>query len=178
MSLLLAYLLVNWIPLLLRRTGMSAEDAVLGTVIFNLSGILGSCLFSRHVDAASRPLRLMIGTYCASALAVAAIGVVGARFWPVMMCIFAAGFLLIGIQMTLSAFIASSYPTALRATAVGCVQAVGRFGSLLGPLAAGGLLSLGMFPAQLFASSSIAALLAAAALVPLAHAKTPVTRHD
>lgn len=172
MSLLLSYLLLSWIPLLLRETGLSVRDAVLGTVTFNVAGIIGSYLFTRRVDAASRPLALMIGAYCASALAVAAIGVVGARFWPVMTSIFLAGFLLVGIQMTLSAFIASSYPTPLRATAVGWVQAVGRFGSLLGPLAAGGLLSLGALPPQLFVISSIAALLAAAALAVLA--RTPL----
>jgi AAHS family 4-hydroxybenzoate transporter-like MFS transporter len=146
---------------------MSVQDAVLGTVTFNLSGIIGSYLFTRRIDAAARPFGLMIGTYCASALAVAAIGNVGTQFWPVMTTIFAAGALLIGIQMTMSAFIASSYPTPLRATAVGWVQGIGRFGSLLGPLAAGALLSSGMPPSQLFATSSVAALFAAGALALL-----------
>ena len=178
MSLLLAYLLVNWIPLLLNQSGMSKQSAVAGTIVFNIAGILGSYLFTRRVDALSRPLPLIIKVYCASAFAVAAIGTAGSRFWPAMACIFLAGFLLIGIQMTLSAFITSSYPTAVRATAVGWVQAVGRFGSLLGPLAAGALVSVGMLPVQLFASSSIAAILAAAALGLLVRSKSPVSAHD
>jgi MFS transporter, AAHS family, 4-hydroxybenzoate transporter len=178
MSLLLAYLLVNWIPLLLNQSGMSKQSAMVGTIVFNIAGIFGSYLFTRRVDAVSRPLPLIIKVYCASAFAVAAIGTAGSRFWPAMACIFLAGFLLIGIQMTLSAFITGSYPTAVRATAVGWVQAVGRFGSLVGPLAAGALVSVGMLPVQLFASSSIAAILAAAALGLLARAKTPVTIHE
>jgi AAHS family 4-hydroxybenzoate transporter-like MFS transporter len=82
-----------------------------------------------------------------------------------------AGFLLIGIQLTMSAYVTSCYPTPLRATAVGWVQAMGRFGSLLGPLAAGALLSLGMGPSKLFVTSSIAALLAATALAFLARTR-------
>jgi AAHS family 4-hydroxybenzoate transporter-like MFS transporter len=168
MSLLLSYLLLSWIPLLLRDFGLSVRDAVLGAVTFNLAGILGSYVFIRVVEGSSRPLGPMIATYCASAFAVTAIGAVGAHFLPVMTSIFVAGFLLVGTQMTLSAFIASSYPTTLRATAIGCVQAVGRCGSLIGPLVAGGLMSLGMAAAQLLALSSIAALFAAAALALLA----------
>jgi len=78
-----------------------------------------------------------------------------------------AGFLLIGIQLTMAAYVTSCYPTPLRATAVGWVQAMGRLGSLLGPLAAGALLSLGMGPSRLFVTSSIAAVMAAAALAVL-----------
>jgi MFS transporter, AAHS family, 4-hydroxybenzoate transporter len=168
MSLLLTYLLLSWIPLLLRESGMSLRDALFGSVIFNFAGIVGSFVFTRRVDELSRPLILMIAAYCAAAAAVASIGLVGIKFWPVAISVFVAGFLLVGIQMTLSAFVASKYPTNLRATAVGWVQGVGRFGSLLGPLAAGGLVSVGMIPSKLFATSSIAALLAAAALALLA----------
>jgi MFS transporter, AAHS family, 4-hydroxybenzoate transporter len=168
MSLLLTYFLVNWIPLVLHQAGLSIQDAVLGTVVFNLAAIIGSYVLSTHVDRGARPIVLMVWAYCASALAVAAIGWVGAHFWPSMIIIFIAGFLLAGIQMTLMAFVTSSYPPMLRATAVGWVQAVGRVGSLLGPLTAGGLLSLGMLPSQLFATLAIAALLAAAALATLA----------
>jgi MFS transporter, AAHS family, 4-hydroxybenzoate transporter len=42
MSLMLVYLFVNWIPLLLRQAGLPLEQALLGTIIFNLAGIIGS----------------------------------------------------------------------------------------------------------------------------------------
>jgi AAHS family 4-hydroxybenzoate transporter-like MFS transporter len=164
MSLLLTYLLVNWIPLLLHKMGLSIQGSLLGTVMFNIAGILGSFVFTRVVDTGARPVRLMMWIYLTSALAVAAIGGVGVRFWPVMGSISVAGFLLIGIQLTMAAYVTSCYPTQLRATAVGWVQAMGRLGSLLGPLAAGALLSLGMGPSKLFVTSSIAAVLAALAL--------------
>jgi AAHS family 4-hydroxybenzoate transporter-like MFS transporter len=167
MSLLLSYLLVNWIPQLLHQQGMSATDAVYGTVVLNLAGIFGSYVMTRRVDANARPLRMLVVLYCAAAVGVAAIGMVGTGFWPTMAAIFVAGFLLIGVQMTSSAVAAGSFPTLLRATAVGWIQGVGRVGSLIGPLAAGILLSFGMQPARLLMIASLAAVLAAAALALL-----------
>jgi MFS transporter, AAHS family, 4-hydroxybenzoate transporter len=168
MSLLLSYLLLNWIPQLLHQRGMSVTDAVYGTVMLNLAGIIGSFLLTRRIDANSRPLGMLIAVYCASAIAVATIGIVGTSFWPTMAAIFAAGFFLIGVQMTTSAVAAGCYPTAVRGTAIGWIQGVGRVGSLLGPITAGTLLSLGMAPARLFMVTSLAALGAAAALALLA----------
>jgi MFS transporter, AAHS family, 4-hydroxybenzoate transporter len=168
MSLLLTYLLINWMPLLLKQSGMATDSAVLGAVVLNLSGIIGSYVFSRRMDRSRRPIPLMVIAYVASACAVAAIGVVGSSVGPVMGSIFLAGFLLIGIQMTMSAFVANSYPTSLRGTGIGWNQGVGRLGSLLGPLIGGVLLGLGLSPAQLLQVSSLPALLAALALAWLA----------
>jgi AAHS family 4-hydroxybenzoate transporter-like MFS transporter len=167
MSLLLSYLLVNWIPQLLHQQGMSVTDSVYGTVVLNLAGIVGSYFMTRRVDANARPLGMLVALYCAAAAGVAAIGMVGTAFWLTMAAIFVAGFLLIGVQMTTSAVAAGCFPTTLRATAVGWIQGVGRVGSLFGPLTAGALLSLGMKPARLLIIASLAALMAAAALALL-----------
>lgn len=167
MSLLLSYLLVTWIPLLLRQSGLGQSAAIAGTVIFNLAGIVGSMFFTRFVDRGSRPLRLIVWIFCLSAAAVGSIGLVGTAVWAVMSSIFVAGFLLLGIQMTLSAFIVGNYPTALRATAIGWIQAAGRLGSLLGPLFAGLLLALGVPLPWIFGICAVPALLAAGALAIL-----------
>jgi AAHS family 4-hydroxybenzoate transporter-like MFS transporter len=167
MSLLLSYLLVTWIPLLLRQSGFDQGAAIAGTVVFNLAGIVGSIFFTRIVDHGKPALRLMVWIFCMSAAAVASIGLVGTQLWAVMGSIFLAGALLLGIQMTLSAFIVGNYPTALRATAIGSVQAAGRFGSLLGPLLAGLLLSLGVPLVWIFIICAVPALLAAGALALL-----------
>lgn len=167
MSLLLSYMLINWIPLLLQQAGLPTSNAVLGAVALNLAGIVGSYFFSQRIDKTPRPITVMVAAYALSAAAIVMIGRVGAGFAPIMVTISIAGFLLIGIQMTMSAFTATTYPTALRGTGIGFVQSVGRLGSLLGPLAAGALLSFGMTPSQLFHVAGIPALLAAAALLLL-----------
>ena len=164
MSLLLAYLLVNWIPLLFRQLGLPLADAVFGTVLLNFSGIAGSYLLAHRLDLGRHALIVMMVGYLVAALAVASIGAFGTTRGLMMAGTACVGFFLIGTQLSLTAYTANFYPTAVRATGVGLTQAMGRFGSLLGPLLAGWLLSSGISVQHLFKVASIPALLAAAAL--------------
>lgn len=165
MSLLLVYLFLNWIPLLLRQSGLSLSNALLGTVIFNLAGILGSIICGFVVDRSGRhAVRILLATYVLAGLAVISIGAAPAEFGPIMATIFLSGFLIIGVQLPLQAVIAAYYPTAIRGTGIGWSQVVGRTGSLFGPLLGGALVGLGLTPSQLFQVSSAAPFLAALSL--------------
>lgn len=169
MSLMLVYLFINWIPLLLREAGLPLQDALMGTIIFNLSGIAGSIVCTQLIDRKIvRPMVVLIGGYLAGAAAVVSIGFAGTAFAPIMTTIFLAGFFIIGTQLSLNAHITNYYPTAIRGTGVGWSQVVGRLGSLLGPLVGGVLVSQGMAPSHLFQVSSIAPLLACVALLAFA----------
>ncbi|SHG61736.1 MFS transporter, AAHS family, 4-hydroxybenzoate transporter [Bradyrhizobium erythrophlei] len=166
MSLMLVYLFINWIPLLLRQAGLPLQDAMMGTIIFNLSGIFGSVFCTQFIDRKILPpMFILIFAYFVGAAAVFAIGFAGTSFWPIMGTIFLGGFFIIGAQLSLNALITNYYPTAIRGTGVGWSQVVGRTGSLLGPLMGGALVSQGMSPSQLFQVSSIAPLLACACLL-------------
>jgi AAHS family 4-hydroxybenzoate transporter-like MFS transporter len=166
MSLMLVYLFINWIPLLLRQAGLPLQDAMMGTIIFNLSGIFGSVFCTQFIDRKILPpVLILIFAYFVGAAAVFAIGFAGTSFWPIMGTIFLGGFFIIGAQLSLNAHITNYYPTAIRGTGVGWSQVVGRTGSLLGPLTGGALVSQGMSPSQLFQVSSIAPLLACACLL-------------
>jgi AAHS family 4-hydroxybenzoate transporter-like MFS transporter len=166
MSLMLVYLFINWIPLLLRQAGLPLQDAMMGTIIFNLSGIFGSVFCTQFIDREILPpMFILIFAYFVGAAAVFAIGFAGTSFWPIMGTIFLGGFFIIGAQLSLNALIPNYYPTAIRGTGVGWSQVVGRTGSLLGPLMGGALVSQGMSPSQLFQVSSIAPLLACACLL-------------
>jgi len=68
MSLLLAYLLVNWIPLLFRQIGLPLGDAVFGTVLLNLGGIGGSYVLAHRIDLGRHALAVMMAGYFAAAL--------------------------------------------------------------------------------------------------------------
>jgi MFS transporter, AAHS family, 4-hydroxybenzoate transporter len=166
-SLFLTYCVLNWIPSVLRQAGLPIGDAVMGTVMFNVAGIVGSYFCSRLTDR-GRPLLVMGSTYVLGAIAVAMIGLAGASLWPLMGTIFAAGFLIIGTQLSVTAFISSYYPTAIRGTGIGWTQALGRFGSLVGPLAGGYALTVGVEPKQFFLLLGVPALVASAALYGLA----------
>jgi len=166
MSLLLVYLFINWIPLLLREAGLPLQDALMGTIIFNLSGIVGSIVCTRLIDQkVVRPIVILVAAYLAGAVAVFCIGFAGPAFLQIMSAIFLSGFFIIGAQLSLNAHITNYYPTAIRGTGVGWSQVVGRLGSLLGPLVGGLLVAQGTSPSQLFQISSIAPLLACVALL-------------
>jgi len=166
MSLLLVYLFINWIPLLLREAGLPLQDALMGTIIFNLSGIVGGIVCTQLIDRnVVRPIVILIVAYLAGAVAVLSIGLAGGAFVEIMGTIFLSGFFIIGAQLSLNACITNYYPTAIRGTGVGWSQVVGRLGSLLGPVVGGVLVSQGTSPRHLFQISSIAPLLACLALL-------------
>jgi AAHS family 4-hydroxybenzoate transporter-like MFS transporter len=177
LSLLLTYLLLNWIPLLFRQLGMPLGDAVLGAAILNLGGVAGGYVFSRLMDRGGNALQVMIGGYLLAALAVASIGLLGASRDATLLGTALVGMFLIGSQMSLTAYISEYYPSALRATGIGFTQAMGRGGSLLGPLLGGLLLSAGVLPQQLFRLGAIPALLVVCTLLILQRHESPRAAH-
>jgi MFS transporter, AAHS family, 4-hydroxybenzoate transporter len=161
--LMLAYFLVNWTPLLLRDAGLPIQLAIYGTVLLNLGGIFGSIVISRLSDRVGIS-RILSFTYIIGALAVAAIGMASKAGVLALAVVFVAGGLCIGAQLTATAVIAVFYPPSLVATASGWMMAVGRAGSLLGPIGAGLLISAGLSVLGLFWVAAIPALVCAAAL--------------
>lgn len=164
MSLLMSYLLISWVPLLLRQSGLSIQSAIFGAVTLNLSGIVGSFIFSRWMDKSGQALLIMPFAYFMSAIALGITGIIGTSFLPLMASLFATGFFLIGIQLTLASYISSYYPVAIRSSGIGFIQAIGRLGSIAGPLVGGALLFLGSSPGQLFLWCMVVPVVAALSL--------------
>jgi len=178
-SLILSFFLVNWSPTLLKLAGLQLKDAILVTIALNLAGIVGSLVIARIVDRrANGPAVLALTYLCA----VAALGVAAwvtraghAQFAPVVLALAAAGFFLIGSQITMSALITGFFPTQIRATGVGFNNAFARCGSLVGPAAGGLLLGYGLSPAQLLLAGMIPGGLSALFLLVFA---TLVSRRE
>jgi AAHS family 4-hydroxybenzoate transporter-like MFS transporter len=165
-SLLLVYLFTSWMPLLLHRAGLPLQDALMGAIVFNLSGIAGGVVCAQLIDRrVVRPMVALITAYLSGAVAVFSIGFSQGAFAPLMTAIFISGFCIIGGQLSLNAYIAAYYPTTIRGTGIGWAQVIGRLGSLLGPLVGGLLVSQGMSPPQLFQAGSVAPLLSCLALL-------------
>ncbi|MBF3171891.1 MFS transporter, partial [Pseudomonas aeruginosa] len=74
--------------------------------------------------------------------------------------VFAAGFCIIGGQLTLNAFASNFYPAQVRATGTGWALGVGRFGSILGPLFGSLLLGMHISVENIFMLAAIPAGLA------------------
>jgi AAHS family 4-hydroxybenzoate transporter-like MFS transporter len=166
-SLLLTDCLLNWLPILLHQFGFTVQRALYGSILYNFASIAGSLVLTRLIDRIGRALLVLGIAYIVGCTAVCSVGLVGTSFWAVMLMIFVAGLFAAGPQLSLTAFIANFYPTAIRGTGIGWGQGIGRIGSLTGPLVGGYLLSLHAGMPALLMIVSVSALLSAAALLTL-----------
>jgi AAHS family 4-hydroxybenzoate transporter-like MFS transporter len=160
-SLMLAYFLVNWLPLLARQAGVGMQAAVIGVAALNLGAIFGCLVIGRLADRIG-PARPIGFGYSLGAVAIALIGV-SAHSAPLLLAIcFIAGALSIGAQMCVVALGAIFYETRIRATGVGWLMGSGRIGAIIGPILGGVLIARGVSATNLFVVGGGLSLLAAA----------------
>ena len=159
MSLVVAYLMINWIPMVARLSGFGPEASVLGVAALNLGTIAG-CIVLGRLASSYRPATVIAVAYALGALAIASIGMAG-RSTPIFLgATFAAGFLSTGAQLCMIALGAAFYETHLRATGVGWSMGVARVGGILGPMIGGVLLGLGIGAAALYSLTGAISLIA------------------
>jgi MFS transporter, AAHS family, 4-hydroxybenzoate transporter len=164
MALLLAYLLVNWIPLITRAAGAGAGGAALAVATLNIGAIVGCLALGWLVDRL-RPMVVIGVAFLLGAAAIAALGYVGAEVGVLLVVTFVAGFGGVGSQMCMVAVSANFYETSLRATGLGAILGVGRIGGIVGPVLGGLLVGAGAGPPAVFGVAAAAALCAAMAIV-------------
>lgn len=165
-TLLVLYLLLNWLPSLLVGKGFAKTEAAMVAMIFTLGGGLGGLCLG---PLARRSVRRWL--FCLTWL-----GMAGGMVWlslvghDVMMASLAGlilGFFVIGGQFLLYGLSSELYPDRMRGTGVGFAVGVGRLGSVAGPLLAGGLLVAGKSSATVMQAVVPLILLALAAVLPL-----------
>jgi AAHS family 4-hydroxybenzoate transporter-like MFS transporter len=166
MSLLVVYLLSNWMPTLIRSTGASLSHAALITAMLQIGGTFGAIVVGRLMDAMN-PHRVLCAVYVAGAACIGMISVTTAA--PVWMgaAVFGAGFCVSGGQVGANALSAAFYPTPYRATGVAWANGVGRSGSIAGSLLGGVMLAAGSRVTTVYALVAVPALVSAIALVVL-----------
>jgi len=146
---LVLLLMLNWLPSLVIGLGFTRTEASAATVCFGLSGSLGAVLLG-HLHAGKSRRWWVAVTYGCMAAALAAVASVGTAFWMIASACAVAGIFIIGAQLILFALAPLYYRAAIRGTGVGAAVAVGRLGSVVGPLLAGGLLANGGSSAAVF----------------------------
>ncbi|MFZ0550817.1 MAG: MFS transporter [Steroidobacteraceae bacterium] len=142
-TLLVVYLLLNWLPSLMMAAGYSHLQAALSSIVLNAGAVLGSLVLGALADKVVARYSLVV-TYLgmAASLLVLALGHGASLFAGA----FLAGFFVIGGQLILYAMAPALYPTNVRGAGVGAAVAAGRLGSISGPLLAGVWLSHGFGP--------------------------------
>jgi AAHS family 3-hydroxyphenylpropionic acid transporter len=141
-TLLILYLILNWLPTLVVAKGMSPAVAPQASLLFNFGSVAGALLFGWLVDRCNARWPLTIA-YLGLIVALFALSQATSMGMIVMLS-GAAGFFLLGANYALYGVAPAYYPAAVRGTGSGASVAVGRIGSIAGPLLAGALLGGGM----------------------------------
>ena len=139
---LVLLLMLNWLPSLFVGLGFSRAQASLASMCFNFSGACGSILLGQLHAGVRRRLWVIL-TYTGMAVALIAVPSAGRSFPLAALAIGCAGVFIIGAQLILFALAPLYYAAAVRGTGVGAAVAIGRLGSVVGPLYAGALLASG-----------------------------------
>ncbi|MCX9150112.1 3-(3-hydroxy-phenyl)propionate transporter MhpT [Pseudomonas sp. TB1-B1] len=162
-TLTVMYMLLNWLPSLLLDQGFSKSDAGLVQMLFNVGGAIGSLLGGVLLDRVN-PVRVVLCIYGGLLAALAGLGL---AVGVIAMAIagFAAGLFALAAQLVLYALAPPLYPTAVRATGVGAAVAIGRLGSVSGPLAAGQILAAGAGSTGVLLAASPGLVVAALAVL-------------
>ena len=164
MNLLILYFVVSWLTALLRQGGMSVGASVMATTLFSLGGIAGTMVQGQLMKWFGAYVVLLV-EFVLCTFFVASLAFVVASFPLVALVTFLLGFAVTAGQAGINALAASFYPTHIRSTGVGWALGVGRVGSIVGPVLAGFMLSLGWSPQQIFATAALPALCAAVAVM-------------
>lgn len=166
-TLIVLYFLINWLPSMVLSRGLTRVQASVVQMMFNIGGGIGAIVIAALMDRIGRRptvTGMYIGIAVALAVLASAGSSVGMAFGGLL-----AGLFLVGGQSVLYALASNIYPTQVRGTGVGAAVAVGRMGSILGPLIAGQLLAIGQSASVLVtASIPLIAVAAIAALVVVA----------
>lgn len=170
MSLLVIYLLSSWLPTLLRTTGATLQTAARVTAMFQVGGTLGAIVLGGLMDRFD-PHRVLACSYAGAGVFVAAIGVFAGSPWGAALAVFAAGFCVSGSQVGANALSAAFYPTECRTTGVSWANGIGRGGSVIGSMAGGAMLSMGLSLPSAFAIVAAPCAVAAIAVLALGAAR-------
>lgn len=151
-TLLVVYMLINWLPTLLVNQGFQAEEASWVVFMLQIGAAVGTLILGALMNRL-RPLVMSALIYVGMLLSLISLGF-STHFDTMLVAGFVAGLFATGGQSVLYALAPQFYPTEIRATGVGTAVAVGRLGAMSGPLIAGKMLALGTGTVGVMAASA------------------------
>jgi AAHS family 4-hydroxybenzoate transporter-like MFS transporter len=139
-SMILSGFLVSFMPTILNMNGVAPDRAALGAVALNIGAIGGALVLSAVVGKRGPFVPVAISFLGGAVLTVTLGHIIGAGNAAFAM-LFAVGACLVGGQLTFPAIASHLFPADVRAAGIGWAMAIGRTGSIIGPLGGGILLS-------------------------------------
>ncbi|VVE79732.1 MFS transporter [Pandoraea sputorum] len=159
MSLLLLYLLINWLPILAERSGLTLKQASMFAGLLQGGGVLGAIVLGVLIDR-FHPYKVVAVAYLLGAASLASLALSESAIW-LAVGIFITGFCVSGSQVCANVIASAYYPTSNRATGVAWALGIGRIGAVAGSFGGALLLAAGWSNAGLFTILAIPAMLAA-----------------
>lgn len=163
MGLVIFYALINWMPILFRDAGLEPRTAALISALFPLGGI-GAIFFGWLMDRFNGN-KIIAAGFALTAAAVWAIGLTAGNLGALVVVVLLAGTVMNTAQSSLPALAAGFYPTQGRATGVGWMLGLGRFGGIAGSFLVAELSRRQMPFRDIFAVVAVPGLIAAVALM-------------
>jgi AAHS family 3-hydroxyphenylpropionic acid transporter len=139
---LISYIMLNWLPTLLVQNGASEAQSHSAMLFYSLGVIVGNVVSGTIMDRGFSRASYFLGYLGAAAcIAGLALGIGGVALLPLAG---ATAIFIFGAQLVTFSLTPTLYPAEVRATGVGAMVAVGRSGSVTGPLLVGLLLYSGV----------------------------------
>ena len=160
-TLLVVYMLINWLPMLLVEQGFRPSQAAGVMFALQIGAASGTLILGALMDKL-RPVVMSLLIYTGMLASLLALGTVSSL----------SGMLMAGFVAGMFALAPLFYSTQIRATGVGTAVAVGRLGAMSGPLLAGKMLALGTGTVGVMAASAPGILLAGLAVFILMSRKS------
>ncbi len=166
LNVLVLYVIVNWLPGLVRQDGKTLAQSLTVISLFNFGGIGGILLVGILID------RFGLFRTVPLAFFLAALSIAGLDAFRESLPVLYAASLIAGIAgygagASIGAIAIMLYPAALRTTATGWALGIGRTGAALGPLGVGAALSAGFPAGLLFSVAAAGAALAGLSIFAL-----------
>lgn len=158
------YYIQSWVPSLIVSAGHTVPQAALAATAMNISGVIGGAAVAALVPFVGLQ-RIVASAIALTGFAIALFGF-GSTDLPTLITksmLVGAG--MIGGMVNLYAVLSRSFPAAARASGIGFVIGIGRFGSAIGPALGGLLLSLEHEQSSVSMVMAMPALFAAALLM-------------
>ena len=144
---MILYLLQNWLPILMGAKGFSRENAAWIQAAFNLGGALGAVGLGALMDRRWRKTVIAVA-WAGMVAALIALANMRPVLGEAVVIGVLTGVFVTGSQLILYGLASGCYATPLRGTGVGFSVALGRLGSIVGPLAAAVLVAGGKAPGE------------------------------
>ncbi len=158
LSLLVLFGAYTWLPVLMERSGYTLGSSLMFLLVLNAGVVVGSIAAPWAADRlGSRTMIFVAFAAAATAFALLAQRPIAVVAY-ILVAVLGAG--AVNAQFLVNALIGASYPTALRATAVGAALGLGRCGGVVGPVYGSWLLADGAPVAAGFYGFAVPAVLA------------------